>query len=230
MHRSAARREPRHGKRVALAATVLAPDGPILVYSLHLEVFTGITGRLLQFTDVLQDCSQPGRPDRQVICGDLNTMAHSVARLSPTYCCDSFRWRSLGVTEARFWAHNLFAVTNSPEAAQVVAAAYEEDLLAGRRYKPSPPLALALGASNARLAAYRLPESLCAQCVNPGFVDPWCPDGDVTLNNATYLGLMQGKLDWLLVRNLRVVDKSMGNHLYECSDHKWLCVDVATRH
>lgn len=221
----AARREPRRGKRVALAATVLAPVGPLLVYSLHLEVFTGIIGRVRQFADVLHDCTQPGRPDRQAICGDLNTMAHSVARLSPAYCRDSFRWRSLGVTEARFWAHNVFAVTNTPEAAQVVASAHA-DASVGRRYPPSPPLALPPGASNARLAAYGLPESVCAQCVNPGFVDPWCPDGDVTLDNPTYWGLMKGKLDWLLVRNLRVLGKSMGNHLYEVSDHKWLCVDV----
>lgn len=107
-----ARREPRRGKRVALAATVVAPPpvGHIMVYSLHLEVFCGIGARLHQFADVLQDSTAPGRPARQIICGDLNTMAHSVARLSPNYCCDSFRWRTLGRTEARFWAHNVFAV------------------------------------------------------------------------------------------------------------------------
>ena len=33
-----AQREPRHGRRAVLAATVGAPDGPVLVYCLHLEV------------------------------------------------------------------------------------------------------------------------------------------------------------------------------------------------
>ena len=222
-----ARREPRRGKRVALAATVATPDGPLLVYSLHLEVFAGITGRLLQFTDVLQDCSMSGRPSQQIIAGDLNTMAHSIARLSPTYCCDSFRWRSFGQTEARFWAHNVFAVTNTPEAAVAVARGHEEASSSGGRVSaPSPPLPLPNGACNARLAGWRMPKSLCDVCVNPGFVDPWCPDRDWTLDNPKYWGLMKGKLDWLLLRNLRVVSKSMGNHAFEHSDHKWLCCDV----
>ncbi len=87
------------------------PLGRVLVYSLHLEVFTGITGRLLQFagthhammavghaapramlcahssggtllaaTDVLQDARTAGLPARQVIMGDLNTMAHRFVR------------------------------------------------------------------------------------------------------------------------------------------------------
>lgn len=32
------RKEPRHGKRLTLAATVATPQGPLLVYSAHLEV------------------------------------------------------------------------------------------------------------------------------------------------------------------------------------------------
>lgn len=77
------------------------------MYSLHLEVFTGITGRLMQFVgasccsckglplcirnfrvlkletaahtvlaDVLQDARKAGQPAKQVVMGDLNTMAH----------------------------------------------------------------------------------------------------------------------------------------------------------
>ena len=33
-----AKREPRHGHRTALAATLHTPAGPLLVYNLHLEV------------------------------------------------------------------------------------------------------------------------------------------------------------------------------------------------
>jgi hypothetical protein len=205
----------------------MAPSGPVLLYNLHLEVFTGITGRLRQFADVLTDCVQPGRPAAQLVCGDLNTMAHSVARLSPKYCRDSFRWRSWGWTEARFWAHHLFAVTNTADGAAAITADYATACASRRAYPPSPPLALppGQGACNPRLSAWRLPPDVCA-LVNPGFVDPWCPDGGVTLNNPTYLGLMQGKLDWLLVRHLRVVSTSMGNHDYALSDHKWLCAEV----
>lgn len=46
----------------------------------------------------------------QAILGDLNTMAHSVARLSPNYCCDGMRWRSLGLSEAVWWQRNVLAV------------------------------------------------------------------------------------------------------------------------
>ena len=35
-------------------------------------------------------------------------MAHSIARLSPKYCRDIMRWRSLGTTEAEFWVDHLF--------------------------------------------------------------------------------------------------------------------------
>jgi hypothetical protein len=48
------------------------------------------------------------------------------------------------------------------------------------------------GGSNPRLAAWGLPAELCAAAVNPGFRDPFSPDADVTLNNPTYWGLMQG--------------------------------------
>ena len=47
----------------------------------------------------------------QVILGDLNTMGHGVARLSPHYCCDVMRWRTLGWYEAAWWhAHVLSQV------------------------------------------------------------------------------------------------------------------------
>ena len=47
---------------------------------------------------------------RQAILGDLNTMAHGIARLSPHYCCDYMRLWSIGQPEALFWHHNLMCV------------------------------------------------------------------------------------------------------------------------
>jgi hypothetical protein len=49
-------------------------------------------------------------PCCQAILGDLNTMAHSVARLSPNYCCDALRWRSLGSSEAAWWQRYVLSV------------------------------------------------------------------------------------------------------------------------
>ena len=156
--------------------------------------------------------------------------ARSIARLSPAYCCDAFRWRSLGQSEARFWATNLFdVVDDSAEDAAADGGGVEAAVPA------RATLRVAAGASNPRLAAWGLPAALCAAAVNPGFRDPFSPDGDVTLNNPRYWGLMQGKLDWVLLRGAALThsralaSKSLGNDDYALSDHKWLAVDIALR-
>lgn len=38
---------------------------------------------------------------------------------------------------------------------------------------------------------------------------------------------MKGKLDWVLLRRLRVTTQAAGNQSYELSDHKWLAAEVA---
>lgn len=62
-----------------------------------------------------------------------------------------------------------------------------------------------------------------------GFMDPFHYD-TVTLDNPAYrylgFSLMKGKLDWLLLRRMEVLDKSIGNHDYSASDHKWLSATV----
>ncbi len=64
----------------------------------------------------------------------------------------------------------------------------------------------------------------------PGFTDPWDPAKDITLDNPDYrflgFSLAAGKLDWVLMRRLRVVATNCGNHNYAASDHKWLQADV----
>ena len=63
-----------------------------------------------------------------------------------------------------------------------------------------------------------------------GFVDPFDPLHTVTLDNPDYrffgISLMKGKLDWLLLRRCLVRDKSVGNHDYAASDHKWLMASI----
>lgn len=46
----------------------------------------------------------------QAIFGDLNTMAHGIARFSPKFCTDKMRFWSLGQSEAVFWDYNVFQV------------------------------------------------------------------------------------------------------------------------
>jgi hypothetical protein len=50
-----------------------------------------------------------------MIGGDLNTMGHGIARLSPYHCNDRLRWATVGQTEAEFWQHNLFDVSEDPK-------------------------------------------------------------------------------------------------------------------
>ena len=112
----ACRREPREGQRLTLTAEVAAGGATVQVYSAHLEVFCGAVGRLRQFADILEHSRSAARRGvgLQVIGGDLNTMGHGVARLSPFHCTDRLRWATVGETEASFWARSLFAVPDSP--------------------------------------------------------------------------------------------------------------------
>ena len=53
----------------------------------------------------------------------------------------------------------------------------------------------------------------------------------MTLDNPNWriggFSLMAGKLDWLLLRNLKVEGTDIGNHKYKSSDHKWLAATVS---
>ncbi len=63
-----------------------------------------------------------------------------------------------------------------------------------------------------------------------GFTDPF-PVSTVTLDNPSWriggFSLMAGKLDWLLLRNLKVEGTDIGNHDYKSSDHKWLAATAS---
>lgn len=105
-------REPRTGQRVILGADIRVPGvpAPIRCYSVHLEVFCGIYGRLRQFADVLADAkAHLADQPLQLIFGDLNTMAHGIARFSPYFCGDDQRLRSIGYSEAQWWQRHIFS-------------------------------------------------------------------------------------------------------------------------
>lgn len=198
-------REPRVGERAILIANVMVPGlgSSLMCYSLHLEVFCGIFDRLQQFGDVLEDSRKHvAEHPYQLIFGDLNTMAHGIARFSSLYCRDWLRWGSLGLSEAAWWRENVLSVTCD-------SSAVDED------------------GSNKRLQRY-VPQNLRAidvkRLVNPFFFDPFCADNDTTLHG--YGGLYKGKLDWTLLRGLRVMGKGTDNDDFAASDHKLLHVTV----
>lgn len=172
-----------------------------------MQVFCGIVGRMLQFADVLRDSRAMYAKGykHQTIMGDLNTMGNGAARLSPSFCTDHLRFKTLGICEARFWHENLFSV---------LEASTEND---GKRI-------------NKKLLKWGVDEELCKEAINPGFHDPWDVEKDVTLEHPAIKGykiyLVTGKLDWILGRGMQFGEKEIGNHDYSMSDHKWLLLEV----
>lgn len=88
--------------------------------------------------------------------------------------------------------------------------------------------------SNTKLAGYPLSSQVLRDIRNPGFYDPFDAYHDVTLINPKYtfgpFELFQGKLDWLLLRDMSVLHKSIGNHDFDASDHKWIAAEVTLDH
>ncbi|KAG0248192.1 hypothetical protein BG011_000367 [Mortierella polycephala] len=102
--------EPRLGRRFTIVADIQTPSGPLLCYSAHLEVFTGIVGRISALSDILADAElYSDQYPYQILFGDLNTISHSVARLAKTISTDQYRIGSVGSQEAEWWDRNLWS-------------------------------------------------------------------------------------------------------------------------
>ncbi|KAG2227642.1 hypothetical protein INT45_004683, partial [Circinella minor] len=212
--------EPRKGKRCSLAATINAPGlPPILCYTLHLEVFCGIIARVSSFSEIFQDASQHTKQyPHQLICGDLNTMAHSIARLSSKYANDRYRFLSLGETEASWWDRRLlsFHEQDGPINSKLSTSGWFGWIFPWFIIKHWPWL-YQLG------SGFNMDVLKMAR--NPGFYDPW-PVSHVTLENPEYFGLFKAKLDWTMIRCMEVINRSCGNEDYSESDHAYLMVEV----
>lgn len=91
-------------------ADIQTPSGPLLCYCAHLEVFTGIIGRISALSDILADSElYSDRYPYQILFGDLNTISHSIARLAKTISTDQYRIGSFGSQEAEWWDRNLWS-------------------------------------------------------------------------------------------------------------------------
>lgn len=219
-------KEPRRGQRFTLVGTVNAsPLPPIICYCVHLEVFTGIIGRIHNFSDVFEDAAKHAEEyPHQIIGGDLNTMAHSIVRLSPKYARDRYRILSVGDSESNWFDRHVMAVYRDPQ--------HEFNLRlasAGFPFCMAPIRAVrfiwrVLGSWIFEFAGGFDMETL-RRARNPGFYDPWDPD-EVTLHNPDYFGLFKAKLDWTMVRCMDVRQKWIGNRDYSASDHAYLMVKV----
>ena len=95
--------------RSSLAVRIQTPfHGDVIFCSVHLEVCCGLTTRIAQTRQVMEwvDKEWPTLP--KVLGGDLNTIGHSLLRLSPFHCNDRYRAMSFGRTEAQMMENILF--------------------------------------------------------------------------------------------------------------------------
>ena len=177
--------------------------------------------RISQLSDIFADARKmiDRRFGHAAILGDLNTMAHGVARLSPSYCCDRMRFRSLGSDEAVVWEREVLALKDQRYDPQNDGG--DRNITSGGGGS-SPPV-------NEQLRRWGLDAASAADAVNPGFACPFPAATTITLDNPTYrwfgVSFMRGKLDWALLRRVRAVRTGVGNDDFALSDHKWLLVE-----
>eukprot|EP01105_Mastigella_eilhardi_P011045 TRINITY_DN2549_c0_g1_i1.p1 TRINITY_DN2549_c0_g1~~TRINITY_DN2549_c0_g1_i1.p1 ORF type:complete len:357 (-),score=124.30 TRINITY_DN2549_c0_g1_i1:32-958(-) len=146
-------REPRRGHRYWLSVVLSCPTCEILCYCVHFEVFCGIKARVCQLADVFADARQlEVKYPRQLLVGDLNTMGHTLARLSPKYCVDKMRWLSLWRTEPWWLYDNVLRVTREQ------------------------------GDVNPNLVRLGFPEHCCRDAINPGFIECFDLDDITLIN------------------------------------------------
>jgi len=197
--------EPRLGGRIALGALIELPWKSIpfmIVYSVHLENFSGAIGRYRQFAEILQDIGT--RPKKLaalagveesscpvVVGGDLNTLVGGWTRLIRSYN-DRLSLAFLGKFEAEYWERALLAPSLTADSVH--------------------PLVRPHFVTNSR--ALR---------------DPFDKAKDVTMTQTRHsLFRFSAKLDWLLLsRELECVRKDVGGHLL--SDHCYVVCDVQVR-
>ena len=192
------RREPRKGDRYFISTMFKLNENIFIdVYSIHLEVFCGINGRIQQFSDVplYAEKRRANVGDKkiiQLIGGDLNTMAHGIARFSPKYCGnDWMRIKTLGKSEGTWWMEN--ALYGGKKASENLKnLGFTEDVYKNYEYFE-------------------------------GFVDPWDVEKDFTHEKWIWY---RGKLDWLFLRGGKFINKFTGNDDYSMSDHKYLGMDI----
>ncbi|EPY38512.1 hypothetical protein AGDE_05417 [Angomonas deanei] len=221
-------REPRRGRRGALRVTVFSCDRsdsrtpPLVLYNCHLEVFCGGLDRVRQLGDCILDAHELTmdytrtwkgksaallRP-AYIIAGDLNTMAHGIVRFSNRYGTDRLKLLSMGESEA-CWLQRKFLNAGMLYNVKgccplsyrfpfyVLSNVYELLL--------NNSLVWTLLYGFSFQAIWKLKAAVTELC----FYDTGDKYQSVTLNNAQYNGLVQGKLDWVLLSNLTTVSHTL---------------------
>jgi endonuclease/exonuclease/phosphatase family metal-dependent hydrolase len=225
-------REPRRGHRgfqwarLELPGTTRDSAPRVLhVYNAHLEVFCGASTRVHQFLDLVRCADRHHREldagrgtvfddFYAVFCGDFNTMAHGIVKLSSKYARDHMRFALWGETEGEWFGRHLIDPTRSPFCTPV-----GQGVVFGWFRSAWFSFAARLSAAD-RSAVQRMLECFPLH-------DPFDVYNDVTLNHPTYRGFVQGKLDWLLStsQTMRPIRYRMFNMDFAASDHRGLVAE-----
>ncbi|KEG09875.1 hypothetical protein DQ04_04501010 [Trypanosoma grayi] len=209
--------------------STLLPD--VFLYCCHFEVFCGALSRVRQLLDVFRDASRLLQPEERqklrdphhhhhqqqqqqkqkqqqqrnqpafIIGGDLNTMADGVVRLSRRFGGDRLRILGVGEKEACWLQRKVLSrrmdhVTRGCCPFSYRYPLYAAGILHDRLWNSDCALRLVYGFSREEVAALDN-RRLC-------FYDPGDKALSTTLDHPDYHGFVRGKLDWLLLSNLRV--------------------------
>jgi hypothetical protein len=160
-----------------------------------------------------------------MIFGDLNTMAHSIARLSPKYARDRYRILSLGTQESQWWKDNVFGWQDTDGSLNLKLYFYGYNWLY-KFYRWYCQLVYGKIINPVWPCFSGFPQEVLREARNPGFTDGW-PSNMTTLTN--YGGFFKARLDWTLTANFDVLKKEIGNTDYAASDHAYLIVQIQPR-
>lgn len=152
--------------------------------------------------------------------GDFNTIGHSIVRCSKKYHADRMCLLSLGENEAA-WLQR-----------KVLARHLRQHTHRGIWSTVNSLWSRCIGDSDfvwTNLYGFKKAELDSIDNRQLCLFDPFDTYLDVTLNNPAYRGLVQGKLDWVLLSNFVVNVTHVFNHEFKASDHKGLMVEVEIR-
>jgi hypothetical protein len=241
--------EPRIGQRFSIKATIsMDVDVDVDVYSAHLEPFTGILGRLSQFSEILDEIRSAASSKYVILGGDLNTLSHGFARFfSPAPAGDTMRFRTFGWSEGEWWHEHILKHWSYPiitppntsptSTSKIIDEAYfssscsssMEDFLfqelGGGQLSAAPDDD---DRSMEKTSSSLLPLPKCLSHLNlsnPGLI-PTLPLSTPTFR-FLHSYIYSAKLDWLLLRHFKVQEWRLLNNDFRASDHKAIFAKIA---
>lgn len=199
-------REPRKGERCVLTAALVTPHHHLQLYCLHLEVFCGALMRVRQLSDAVFDAQ------KQLEHHQLSDRASAGSTFHVVIAGDlNTHAHSIVRLSHKYGTDRMKLLSLGETEAEWLTHTFLDPFKGPSR---NPLLGLSaverLKIDNHALFLY----------------DPWDLVRDITLDHPDYRGFASGKLDWLLLSNISVGSKDIGNHDFKASDHKYLVAEL----